>query len=99
MRISRHRIWIRVAGNATAIKEGKSHGWRLYINACEPEIPLRDWRVTGTVERNFRPQIDTKGERPLGLSAWIDLHGDLEIDEQDVAHIALRPVSTTDQGT
>lgn len=85
-------VWIRVAGNAKNIRANEPHHWRLFIDRCAPEVPLTHFRVQGMVTvQNVVPGTDPMASNPLGLNAWIDYFGDVEV-VSGVAFITLRPV-------
>lgn len=86
-------VWVRVAGNVKRIRtEGDLFHWRCFIALAHPEIPLRTFRLHGLADgKNMVPGTDPSGSNPLGLSAWIDLYGDVAI-ENGIARITLKPV-------
>lgn len=80
--------WIRLAGHARRIKEpGNRHHWRCYDGCEEPEIPLVDIVLEGTVTpKNFMTGTDPLKANALGLAAWFDCYGTVRI-EDGVAHV------------
>lgn len=74
--------WIRLAGNARAIKEGSRKAWRCFL-ADGTLIELTGFRQTGTASgRNtfYRTVLDHP-EMADGLSAWIDMYGTLSVED------------------
>lgn len=84
--------WIRIAGNAKRIRtEGDPYHWRCFVGRQGPEIPLRTFQTSGpSTAENMIPGTDPTGANLLGLVAWIDYFGDVEI-EDGVARITLKP--------
>ena len=83
--------WIRVAGHAQRIKGGDPFRWRCYVGREPPEVPLRDVHILGDVTpMNVRFGTEPSGDH-LGLVAWIDLFGTLEIRD-DVALVTVAHV-------
>ena len=73
--------WIRLAGNARAIKEGSETAWRCYLADGEL-IELSVFAHVGTASREnciYRTMLDSPAIAD-GLSAWIDMYGRLEVD-------------------
>lgn len=84
-------VWVRVAGNVRRIRtEGDLFHWRCFIALEQPEIPLRTFRLFGPADgKNMKAGTDPSGSNALGLSAWIDFYGDVEI-ENGIARITLK---------
>ena len=85
-------VWVRVAGNAKRIRtEGDPLHWRCYPRRENPEIPVRSFRLGGPASAtNVMPGTDPAAANPLGLTAWINFYGDLEVVD-DIARITLKP--------
>ena len=85
-------VWVRTAGNARRIRtEGDPFHWRCFVGREAPEIPLHSIRVEGPASpANILHGTDPVAANPLGLTAWIDYYGDLEVVD-DVARITLKP--------
>lgn len=82
-------VWIRIAGSAANIKEGKPHHWRCFIDRQGPAVPLITWRLEGAVSgANHIVGTAPKNDEPNGLTAWIDVFGTIRI-EDDVAVVQL----------
>ncbi len=84
-------IWIRVAGNAKRIKSGTDPlHWRCFVDRALPEIALSNWRLSGlATATNMVPGTDPTASNSLGLNAWFDCYGDLEVVDE-VATITLK---------
>ena len=84
--------WVRIAGNAKRIRtEGDPFHWRCYPRREGPEIPIRSFRLDGPASAaNVAPGTDPAAANALGLTAWIDFYGDLEIVDE-TARIVLKP--------
>ena len=84
-------VWIRTAGNARRIRtEGDPYHWRCYVGREAPEIPLRGFRIEGpATPANVLHGTDPAAANPLGLTAWIDYYGDVEVVD-DIACITLK---------
>ena len=101
--IDRKNVWIRLGGNAKNLKAGGKEGWRLFISdrpfegaPKNDEILVVDWKPAGNATgANFIPGTfiasGQSAEQPV-LVAWIDMFGDIKIDEDRVAHINLKGV-------
>lgn len=85
-------VWVRVAGNVKRIRtEGDPFHWRCFVRLEAPEIALRSFRIDGTAsDGNVIPATDPAAANPLGLTAWIDFYGDVEMKD-DIAFITLKP--------
>lgn len=91
--MKRENVWIRVAGNAEMIRGGQPFHWRCFVDKQQPEIPLSGWHIEGhSTQRNMIPGTKPGGDE-LGLVAWIDFFGHIEIDHDSVARITLCEVS------
>jgi hypothetical protein len=91
--MEKQKVWIRVAGHATRIKEKHPHGWRCYIEGNSAEIALKDWSMSGiTIGTNFIPGFSATKDKH-GLVAWIDCFGSYTI-ENEVLHITLEEPTT-----
>ncbi|OHA27237.1 MAG: hypothetical protein A3C06_04055 [Candidatus Taylorbacteria bacterium RIFCSPHIGHO2_02_FULL_46_13] len=93
-KITKTKIWVRIAGNAANVRAGQPHGWRCFLKGTLPkkwskEIPLVQWTLKGqATARNVIPGTDASGKTQQ-VVAWIDLYGDIVI-ENDVLRITLR---------
>ncbi|MDO8493575.1 MAG: hypothetical protein Q7S19_03475 [bacterium] len=88
--MNRRRVWIRIAGNGKNIAEGSGLHWRCYINDIDLEEPIDRWNIVGdATSENFIPRTNPKRDKN-GLTAWIDIYGDIVIDKDRVAQIHLR---------
>ena len=97
MKRIKQNVWIRIAGNASNIRAGKTHGWRCFFRESfedppSKEIPLRHWYLEGEAsESNLIATTAHNGNMTGGVVAWIDLYGNAKI-ENDVLKITLRPI-------
>lgn len=89
MQNSWSNVWIRVAVNKKRIRtEGDVLHWRIFIQRKQ-EIEIRTYEVRGiSTKANFVPGSDPTEKNPLGLIAWLDYFGNVEIRD-DVAYIKL----------
>jgi hypothetical protein len=83
-------LWIMVAGHAMRIKSSQQFPWRCFLEKDCLEIPLETFVVIGVAtQENMIPNVNAEGNH-VGLIAWIEFFGDLEIDENQVATIFLK---------
>lgn len=74
-------VWVRIAGHVGRIRGNHPEHWRVFVGREGEEIPLVSWSLQGAVSaENFVHGSDATGANPLGLNAWIDAFGDVEID-------------------
>lgn len=74
--------WIRIAGNAKAVKAGSKKAWRCNPSSTNEVTEVERFKMTGnSTEKNcfFRTVVDHP-ETADGLTAWIDMYGTLTID-------------------
>ena len=82
-------VWIRLAVSKERIGNGDPRHWRCFIDPDIAEIPLRACRLEGAAtDRNFFTGSDP-GRDERGLVAWLRFYGDISIDGEDVAVVAL----------
>ncbi len=84
-------VWIRMAGHAERIKNGEPYVWRFFIDRERPEVPIKHFVIENGEgsPRNFIPGTNSARDK-LGLVAWIDLYGDVFVDDDGIAHVTLR---------
>lgn len=75
--------WIRVAGNARAIKDGSQKAWRCYLASGEMiELTSFAHRGESTLDNcAYRTVLDSP-DSANGLTAWIDMYGTLTVDNE-----------------
>lgn len=95
--IKKKRTWVRIAAHGQNIKEGHRHQWRCSLaDAREDqgtaEIRLASCAFAGSANaRNLFFLANRKGgTRMDGVVGWIELFGDVFIDENDILHVTLR---------
>jgi len=97
--IKKQKIWVRIAGNAKEVRAGKPHGWRCFLGDASgthfgEEIPLIHWLFVGTATvHNAVPGIKPNASKEDSVLAWIDLFGNVEI-ENDILHVTLQNPKT-----
>ena len=99
--INKQKIWVRIAGNAKEVRAGRKHGWRCFLGDASgvrpgEEIPLTHWSFVGNAtDNNAMPGIKPNATKEDSVLAWVDLFGDVEI-ENDILRVTLRdPKSQT----
>lgn len=76
-----HPQWIRIAGNATRIREGDRFAWRCFIGREHPEVPLCDVVLQGSVSAtNYKVGVAPERDH-LGLVAWFDVYGVARVED------------------
>jgi hypothetical protein len=84
-------IWIRIAVVRRGDDPDETMVWRVFPERRAPAAHVRHCELAGesVPGRNLLLDEDPKAAGPLGLRAWIDVFGDLRI-EDGVARIALK---------
>lgn len=95
--ITKKNVWVRVAGNAKNVKAGLPHGWRCFFiknpreKEASGETSLTNFSFIGVAtNENVIPGTHPRGGEAQSVLAWIDLYGDIAIDDKDVLRIILK---------